>query len=117
MKKTSAVKTTATAQTKKLIRGRYTPEFKQQLLARDATEGVAVTARDLGLAESQLYAWRKQASDASSVTEDERLHLAEFAKLKRDKARQEEEVAFLKKRRRTLLSCPSEVRHAQVFAP
>ena len=72
-------------------------EFKQQSLARCATEGVAVTARDLGLAESQLYAWRKQASDASSVTEDERLHLAEFAKLKRDKARLEEEVAFLKK--------------------
>ena len=97
MKKTSAVKTTTTTQTKKLIRGRYTPEFKQQSLARCATEGVAVTARDLGLAESQLYAWRKQASDASSVTEDERLHLAEFAKLKRDKARLEEEVAFLKK--------------------
>ena len=58
---------------------------------------MAVTARDLGLAESQLYAWRKQASGASSVTEDERLHLAEFAKLKRDKARLEEEVAFLKK--------------------
>ena len=46
---------------KKLIRGRYTPEFKQQLLARDATEGVAVTARDLGFAESQLNARRKQA--------------------------------------------------------
>ena len=72
---------------------------------------MAVTARDLGLAESQLYAWRKQASDASSVTEDERLHQAEFTKLKRDKARLEEEVAFQKKRRRTLLSCPSELRH------
>ena len=48
MKKTSAVKTTTTTQTKKLIRGRYTPEFKQQSLARCATKGVAVTARDLG---------------------------------------------------------------------
>ena len=92
-----SIKTTTTTQTKKLIRGRYTPEFKQQSLARCATEGVAVTARDLGLSESQLYAWRKQASDASSVTEDERLNLAEFAKLKRDKARLEEEVAFQKK--------------------
>ena len=94
MKKTSAVKTTATAQTKKLIRGRYTPEFKQQSLARCATEGVAVTARDLGLAESQLYAWRKQASDASSVTEDERLHLAEFAKLKRNRPPQPPQAQF-----------------------
>ncbi len=97
MKKTSAVKTTTTARAKKLVRARYTPEFKQQSLARSATEGVAVTARDLGIAESQLYAWRKQASDASSVSEDQRLHQAEFAKLKRDKARLEEEVAFLKK--------------------
>ena len=98
MKKTSAVKTTATAtQTKKLVRGRYTPEFKEQSLARCATEGVSVTARDLGIAESQLYAWRKKASDALSVTEEERLHMAEFAKLKRDKSRLEEEVAFLKK--------------------
>ena len=108
MKKTSAVKITTTTQTKKLIRGRYTPEFKQQSLTRCATEGVAVTARDLGLAESQLYAWRKQASDASSVTEDERLHLAKFTKLKRDKARLEEEVAFQKKRRRTLRKRRSE---------
>jgi transposase len=97
MKKTSAVKTKAKLETKKLVRGRYTPEFKTQSLARSATEGVAVTARDLGIAESQLYAWRKKASDASSVTEEERLHMAEFAKLKRDKARLEEEVAFLKK--------------------
>ena len=97
MKKTSAVKTIAATQSKKLVRGRYTPEFKEQSLARCATEGVAVTARDLGIAESQLYAWRKKDSDASSVTEDERLHMAEFAKLKRDKARLEDEVAFLKK--------------------
>ena len=92
-----AYKTTTRTQPKKLVRGRYTPEFKQQALARSATEGVAVTARDLGIAESQLYAWRKKDSDASSVAEDERLHMAEFAKLKRDKARLEDEVAFLKK--------------------
>ena len=97
MKKTSAVKAATQPQAKKLVRGRYTPEFKQQSLARSATEGVAVTARDLGIAESQLYAWRKKASDASSMSEDERLHLAEFAKLKRDKARLKDEVALLKK--------------------
>jgi transposase len=97
MKKTSAGKATTKAQANKASRARYTSEFKQQSLARAASEGIAVTARDLGLAESQLYAWRKKASDASSVTEEERLHMAEFAKLKRDKARLEEEVAFLKK--------------------
>ena len=31
------------------------------------------------------------------MSEDERFHLAEFAKLKRDKAGLEDEVAFLKK--------------------
>ena len=54
MKKTSAVKTTIKTSGKKLVRGSHTPELKQQSLARSATEGVAVTARDLGIAESQL---------------------------------------------------------------
>ena len=55
MKKTSAVKASTQPWAKKLVRGRYTPEFKQQSLARSATEGVAVTARDLGIAESHMH--------------------------------------------------------------
>ena len=51
MKKTSAVKTSAKPQTKKLVRGRYTLEFKEQSRAPCAAEGVAVTARDLGIAD------------------------------------------------------------------
>ena len=42
---------------------------------------------------------------------EQKLQQAEMARLKRENARLEEEVAFLKKRRRTLQSCPSEVRH------
>jgi putative transposase len=113
MKKTSAAKATSKTQAKKLRRARYTSEFKQQSLARAASEGIAVTARDLGLAESQLYAWRKQATDAASVSEDERLHHAEFAKLKRDKARLEEEVAFLKKSG-SVLCAVAKVKYAMI---
>ena len=97
MKKTSAGKATTKAPTRKQTRGRHTAEFKQLVIARMASEGVAVTARDLGLAESQLYAWRKKAVEATSISEEQRLQSAEFAKLKRDNARLQEELAFLKK--------------------
>lgn len=97
MKKASAVKAVTKEQGKKQTRGRHTPEFKKLVIARMASEGVADTARDLGIAESQLYAWRKKATEASSVSEEQRLQLAELAKLKRDNARLQEELAFLKK--------------------
>ena len=97
MKKMSSGKAKAKVQGKKGIRARHTQEFKDQALVRAKSEGVATTALDLGLAESQIYAWRKRASESSQVSEEDRLLNAELAQLKRDKARLEEEVAFLKK--------------------
>lgn len=97
MKKTTAGKAATKEQERKQARGRHTPEFKKLVIARMASEGVAVTARDLGMPESQLYAWRKKATEASSVSEEQRLQSAELAKLKRDNARLQEELAFLKK--------------------
>ena len=81
----------------KQSRNRYSAEFKQQALARADKDGVAVAAKDLGLAESQLYAWRTKAKQDGQVTEEQRTVQAENARLKRDLARLEEEVAFLKK--------------------
>lgn len=81
----------------KASRTRYSTEFKQQALARAAQDGVAVAARDMGLADSQLYAWRTQARIAGQTSEAQRLIQSEHARLKREVARLEEENAFLKK--------------------
>jgi len=81
----------------KQVRKRYSPEFKQQALARAVQNGVAVAAKDLGLPESQLYAWRTKAKLIGQTSEEQRLQQSEHARLKREVARLEEENAFLKK--------------------
>ena len=81
----------------KQVRKRYSPEFKQQALARAAQDSVAMTAKDLGLPESQLYAWRSKAKAMGQTSEEQRLQQSEHARLKRDVVRLEEENAFLKK--------------------
>ena len=81
----------------KQVRKRYSPEFKQQALARAVQNGVAVAAKDLGLPESQLYAWRTKAKLVGQTSQEQRLQQSEHAGLKREVARLEEENAFLKK--------------------
>jgi transposase len=78
-------------------RNQYTTEFKSNALARCIREGVSVTARDLDLPESMLYAWRKKAELSASVSESERVQGAEIARLKRAVSALEEENSFLKK--------------------
>ena len=56
-----------------------------------------MVAQDLGIAETQIYAWRRKRQIEGAVTETERLKEAEVARLKRDLARLEEENIFLKK--------------------
>jgi len=84
-------------QDKQQARNRYSPEFKKQALDRVDKEGVATVARDIGLAESQLYAWRQKRRSEGLTTEEEKLQQGEIARLKREMARLEEENAFLKK--------------------
>jgi transposase len=55
-------------------------------------------AQDLGLAEATLYAWRAKRRQTGFPFEDQKLQQAEMARLKRENARLEEEVAFLKNR-------------------
>ncbi len=81
----------------KQVRKHYSPEFKQQALARAAQDGVVMAAKDLGLPESQLYAWRTKAKVIGQTSEEQRLQQSEHARLKREVARLEEENAFLKK--------------------
>jgi transposase len=83
--------------TVKQPRKQYSPEFRKQALERAAKDGVAAAARDLGLKEGQIYAWRQKQRLEGLTTEEQKLQHAELARLKRDLARLEEENAFLKK--------------------
>jgi hypothetical protein len=55
-------------------------------------------AQDLGMAEATLYAWKAKRRQTGRPFEDQKLQQAELARLKRENARLEEEVAFLKNR-------------------
>lgn len=48
---------------------RHSAEYKQESLKLAAQIGVAKAAKQLGLHESQLYAWRKQSEHAQTVSE------------------------------------------------
>jgi len=81
----------------KKTRKQYSAEFKEQALKRADKDGVATAARDLGLAESQIYTWRQKRRLEGLTTEEQKLQQAELARLKREVARLEEENTFLKK--------------------
>ena len=81
----------------KLIRKKYSPQFKDQALERAEKEGVKRTAQDLGITEAQIYAWRAKKKEGGSPLEHQQLQQAEFLRLKREVTRLSEENAFLKK--------------------
>lgn len=75
----------------------YSVQFKDQTLERAAKEGIAQTAKDLGLAESIIYAWRAKKNQGGCSLESQKISSAEMARLKREVTRLQEENAFLKK--------------------
>ena len=79
-----------------IVRKKYTAQFKEQALARTDKDGVPKVAQDLGIAESMLYNWKAKRNQTGVAFEDQKLQQAEMARLKRENARLEEEVAFLK---------------------
>ena len=86
-----------TKQVVKNTRNRYSAEFEKQALAGAEKVGIALAARDLGLSESQLYAWRWRQRPERLTNEEENLQRAELARLKREVKRLQEEAAFPKK--------------------
>ena len=71
------MKATKPKQSKQQARNRYSPEFKKQALDRSEKEGVVTVAKDLGLAESQVYAWR-QNRRLEGLTTEEGVNLGVF---------------------------------------
>ena len=82
---------------KQQTRRRYSDEFKAEAMALAARVGVAATAEQLGLHESQLYGWRGKAKREQGEGAAQQQLAAENARLKRQLADQAEELVILKK--------------------
>lgn len=78
-------------------RKRYSAEFKKEALGLAERVGVAKAAAELGLAEAQVYGWRRQVTRQAERSDAEQVLAAENARLKRQVAEQAEELAILKK--------------------
>ncbi|QXO48697.1 IS3 family transposase [Morganella morganii] len=92
--------------TTKQPRKQYTPEFRQEALNLAERIGVAAASRELGLYESQLYAWRSKQQQSLSASEREQKLATENARLKRQLAERDEELAILPKGRDILCQTP-----------
>lgn len=90
----------ATSATAKPKRNEYTPQFKEQTLERTKQDGVPKVAKDLVIARAMLYSWQAKSRQPGQSFEEQKLQQAEILRLKRENARLEEEVAFLKRRQR-----------------
>ena len=83
--------------TTKKTRNKYSDEFKLEALKLVEHIGVKNAAKQLSLAESQIYDWRKKSQQKMSVSEREDSLAIENAQLKRLLAEQAEDLAILKK--------------------
>jgi transposase len=90
---------TKPASTAKKPRKQHTPEFRHEALKLAERIGVtaAAAARELSLYESQLYNWRSKQQNQLSSSEREQEMSAESARLKRQLAERDEELAILQK--------------------
>lgn len=83
--------------TSKKLRKQHTQEFRDEALKLAERIGVAAAARELSLYESQLYAWRSKQQQQMTSSERESELAAENARLKRQLAERDEELAILQK--------------------
>jgi len=79
------------------IRGKYTPQFKDLVLARAEKEGIPQVAKELGISNSMIYDWRSKHVSCGTSLENKKVHDIDVLRLKRENARLQEENTFLKK--------------------
>lgn len=81
--------------TSKKPRKQHTPEFRDEILKLVERIVAAAAARQLSLYESQLYTWRSKQQQQMTSSERESELAAESARLKRQLAERDEELAIL----------------------
>ncbi len=88
---------TKSVPTSKAPRKQNTPEFRDEALKLAERIGIAAAARELNLYKSQLYNWRSKQQQQMTSPEGENELAAENARLKRQLAERDEELAILQK--------------------
>ena len=89
---------TKTVSTSKKPRKQHSPEFRSEALKLAERIGVTAAARELSLYESQLYNWRSKQQHQQTSSERELEMSTEIARIKRQLAEWDEELAFSKGR-------------------
>ncbi|GCJ35809.1 IS3 family transposase OrfA [Escherichia coli] len=89
---------TKSVSTSKKVRKQHSPEFRSEALKLAERIGVAAAARELSLYESQLYNWRSKQQHQQTSSERELEMSTEIARIKRQLAEWDEELAFSKGR-------------------
>ncbi|HGT8136695.1 TPA: IS3 family transposase [Escherichia coli] len=97
---------TKTVSTSKKPRKQHSPEFRSEALKLTERIGVTAAARELSLYESQLYNWRSKQQNQQTSSERELEMSTEIARLKRQLAERDEELAILPKGRDILREAP-----------
>ncbi|HDD9232331.1 TPA: IS3-like element IS3 family transposase [Escherichia coli] len=97
---------TKTVSTSKKPRKQHSPEFRSEALKLAERIGVTAAARELSLNESQRYNWRSKQQNQQTSSERELEMSTEIARLKRQLAERDEELAILPKGRDILREAP-----------
>ncbi|HFR8651881.1 TPA: IS3-like element IS3 family transposase [Escherichia coli] len=97
---------TKTVSTSKKPRKQHSPEFRSEALKLAERIGVTASARELSLYESQRYNWRSKQQNQQTSSERELEMSTEIARLKRQLAERDEELAILPKGRDILREAP-----------
>ncbi|MCT2766325.1 IS3-like element IS3 family transposase [Enterobacter cloacae] len=97
---------TKTVSTSKKPRKQHSPEFRSEALKLAERIDVTAAARELSLYESQLYNWRSKQQNQQTSSERELEMSTEIARLKRQLAERDEELAILPKGRDILREAP-----------
>jgi len=87
----------ATKQSKKKPRQHYSNEFKREAVALADKIGTTQACEELNITSASLYGWRQKQEYQASKSEREQAKDTEIARLKRDLADKNEELAILKK--------------------
>lgn len=83
--------------TKNKPRKQHTPAFRDEALKLAQRIGMAAAACELSLYESQLYTWRSKQPQNLSASDREQELATENARLKRQLAERDEELAIIQK--------------------
>ncbi|HBE4971137.1 TPA: IS3 family transposase [Escherichia coli] len=97
---------TKTVSTSKKPRKQHSPEFRSEALKLAERIGVTAAARELSLYESKRYNWRSKQQNQQTSSERELEMSTEIARLKRQLAERDEELAILPKGRDILREAP-----------